>query len=365
MAWIRREDQEDRELRWLGPFGLPSRAAGGRRLAEAEDPLRTAFQRDRDRVLHATAFRRLQHKTQVVAAFEGDHYRSRMTHSLEVAQMARSVARALRCNEDLAEAIALAHDLGHPPFGHVGEEALDEAMQGHGGFRHNAQGTRIVDYLEDRYGHGHGLNLTLALRRSLLKGRVPAGFPLSPDLSNRGPVPVEAQIVDLCDRIAYLSHDLDDGLRAGLFAEQDAATLRLWQQAGAAAGADNRQRIVSEVTSLLIHDLVESADAALAAASASGPCPRLQQGGTMAVMAQELLEFLRQNFYRSPRVLAVMHDGARRIRALFARLCAAPDQLPATAQKRLDQDGRERVVCDYIAGMTDRFLLRATADLDR
>ncbi|MBL8729421.1 MAG: dNTP triphosphohydrolase [Planctomycetes bacterium] len=364
MVWLRREDHEDRELRWLCPWGLPSRSAGGRRLPESEDPLRTAFQRDRDRVLHATAFRRLQHKTQVVAAFEGDHYRSRMTHSLEVAQMARSVARALRCNDDLAEAIALAHDLGHPPFGHVGEEALDAAMQGHGGFRHNAQGSRIVDYLEDRYGHGHGLNLTLALRRSLLKGRVPDGFPLSPDLQPRGAIPVEAQIVDLCDRVAYLSHDLDDGLRAGLFTEADAAQLRLWQQARQAAGSDNRQRIVSEVASLLIHDLVGAADAALTAAAVGDPPPRLHHSGPMQVMAQQLLEYLRTHFYRSPRVLTVMNDGARRIRGLFDRLRAQPDRLPESARLRLDRDGPERAICDYIAGMTDRFLHRATADLD-
>src|SRR5688572_9105222 len=203
MVWLRREDHEDRELRWLCRWATPSRAAGGRRLPEPEDPLRTVFQRDRDRVLHATAFRRLQHKTQVVAAFEGDHFRSRMTHSLEVAQMSRGAALALRCNHDLAEAIALAHDLGHPPFGHVGEEALHEAMAAHGGFRHNAQGARIVDYLEDRYGHGGGLNLTLAVRKSLLKGRVPDGFPLSQDLVPRGPVPIEAHLVDLCDKIAY------------------------------------------------------------------------------------------------------------------------------------------------------------------
>src|SRR5882672_9251706 len=161
MVWLRREDLEDRELRSLSPWAAHSRTAGGRRVQEAEDPLRTSFQRDRDRVLHSAAFRRLQHKTQVLAAFEGDHYRSRMTHSLEVQQMARSVTSALLLNSDLAEAIALAHDLGHPPFGHAGEQALDEVMQDHGGFRHNAQGARIVDLLEDRYGHGHGLNLSL------------------------------------------------------------------------------------------------------------------------------------------------------------------------------------------------------------
>ncbi|MBL8747928.1 MAG: dNTP triphosphohydrolase [Planctomycetes bacterium] len=360
MVWLRREDHEDRELRALCPWGLPSRSSGGRRLPEAEDPLRTAFQRDRDRILHATAFRRLQHKTQVMAAFEGDHFRSRMTHSLEVAQMARSVARALRCNDDLAEAIALAHDLGHPPFGHVGEEALDEAMHGHGGFRHNAQGARIVDRLEDRYGHGLGLNLTLAVRRSLLKGRIPDGFPLSPDLESRSPVPVEANLVDLCDKVAYLSHDVDDGLRAGLFTEHEAAELRLWQQARSAAGSDNRQRVVSEVASLLLHDLVESADRALTGAAPGGPPPRLQHGPSMAVAANELLEFLRSRYYRAPRVLEVMRDGAARIGRLFAALLQDPARLPDGARRRVDQDGLPRVVCDHIAGMTDRYLLKAT-----
>jgi dGTPase len=276
--------------------------------------------------------------------------------------MARSVARALRCNDDLAEAVALAHDLGHPPFGHVGEEALHEAMAGHGGFRHNAQGVRIVDYLEDRYGHGHGLNLTRAVRVSLLKGRVPDGFPLSPDLAaGATPPPLEARLVDHCDRIAYLSHDLDDGLRAGLFAEGDAAALRLWQAAREAAGTDNRQRVVSEVTSLLIHDLVETTDAALAGA-ADRTAARVQHGAAMTVWAQELLEFLRERFYRSERVLTVMRDGAARIRKLFAALLHAPEQLPQSARARLLRDGLHRAVCDHVAGMTDRYLLRATGD---
>ncbi len=360
MVWLRREDHEDRELRWLSPWATPSRNGGCRRLPEPEDPLRTVFQRDRDRVLHATAFRRLQHKTQVVAAFEGDHFRSRMTHSLEVAQMARSVARALRCNDDLAEAVALAHDLGHPPFGHVGEEALHEAMHAHGGFRHNAQGARIVDYLEDRYGHGHGLNLTRAVRTSLLKGRIPDGFPVSPDLMPKGSMPIEAHLVDLCDKIAYLSHDLDDGLRAGLFREEEAAGLRLWQLARAAAGGDNRQRIVSEVASLLIHDLVETIDAAIADAPSGSAPPRVQHSSAMTVMAQELLEFLRLRFYKSPRVLTVMNDGAARIRKLFSALLADQVSMPESARARIPRDGLHRTVCDYIAGMTDRYLHRAT-----
>ncbi|MFK7742526.1 MAG: dGTP triphosphohydrolase [Planctomycetota bacterium] len=361
MAWLRRVDHEDRELHWLSPWATPSRRSGGRRLDEAEDALRTVFQRDRDRILHATAFRRLQHKTQVMAAFEGDHYRSRMTHSLEVAQMARGVVRALRCNDELAEAIALAHDLGHPPFGHVGEEALHAAMAKHGGFRHNAQGARIVDYIEDRYGNGYGLNLTAAVRKSLLKGRIPEGFPLSPDLQPLGDVPIEALLVDHCDKIAYVSHDLDDGLRAGMFTEADAAELQLWQQARDACGTDNRQRIVSEVTSLLIHDLVSTVDAAMAAAVVGGPRPRVRHSDPMVGKAQELLAFLRERFYRAPRVLRVMEDGARRIRELFDTLCQDPSKLPARAQERIAASGFERTVCDHVAGMTDRYLMQATS----
>ena len=362
MVWLRREDHEDRELHWLSPWATPSRNAGPRRLVESEDALRTPFQRDRDRILHATAFRRLQHKTQVMAAFEGDHFRSRMTHSLEVAQMSRCVARALRCNDDLAEAIALAHDLGHPPFGHVGEEALHEAMRDHGGFRHNAQGARTVDYLEDRYGHGLGLNLTLSVRKSLLKGRVPDGFPLSPDLVTTGTpmVPIEAHLVDQCDKIAYLSHDLDDGLRAGLFGESEAATLRLWRDARRSCGSDNRQRIVSEITSLLIHDLVATADEALASAPAGGDAPRIRHSDTVLVQAQELPAFLRERFYHAPSVLAVMQNGAARIRRLFDKLRGDPSQLPERARGRIARDGVERTICDHIAGMTDRYLIRAS-----
>ncbi len=358
MVWLRREDLEDRELHGLSPWAATSRNAGGRRVQEAEDPLRTVFQRDRDRVIHSTAFRRLQGKTQVVAAFEGDHYRSRLTHSLEVSQIARSVATALALNADLGEAIALAHDLGHPPFGHVGEEALDELMVGHGGFRHNAQGSRVVDYLEDRYGHGHGLNLTLAVRRSLLKGRVPDGFPLATDLLPKQPPPLEAHVVDFCDKIAYLGHDLDDGLRAGLFQLDAARELQLWRRAEEHAGSRSPHRVVSELTSLLIHDLVETTDAALRARQPGGEIPRIAHSGEMTVRASEVLDFLRQRFYRSDRVLAVMRDGADCIRTRFAALLAQPTDLPPQQHERIARDGLHRVVCDYVAGMTDRYLMQ-------
>ena len=352
MTWLRREDLEDQELHALSRFASKSRESGGRRFAEPEDPLRTAFQRDRDRILHSNAFRRMQGKTQVLAAFAGDHHRTRLTHSLEVSQMARSVAQALRLNADLAEAIAVAHDLGHPPFGHVGEDALDAAMRDHGGFRHNAQGLRVVDVLEDRSGHGFGLNLTWAVRRSLRKGRIPAGFPTSADLDPRQPAPLEAQVVDLCDRIAYLCHDIDDGLREGVFGLADVGTLGLWRRAAEAArpGPDLPHRVVSEMVALLIHDLVQHSDHTLESR-------RVAHGADVTALAQESLGFLRERFYRAPRVLAVMHHGARALVATFERLLERKEQLPAAVRVRADHDGLPRAVCDYVAGMTDRYLI--------
>lgn len=354
-AWVDRAGLEAREAHLLADYATPSSAHGGRRWPEPEDAMRTAFQRDRDRVIHSAAFRRLQHKTQVLAATRGDHHRSRMTHSLEVGQMARSVALALRLNPDLAEVVALAHDLGHPPFGHVGERTLDELMAAQGGFRHNAQGLRIVDYLEDRYGHGHGLNLTLAVRRSLLKGEVPAGYPLARALQASVPAPLEARVVDLCDRIAYLCHDLDDGLRVGAFSCDEIGRLELWQRARRAAGSPRPSRVVSEMVAILIHDLVEASAAALAASPR--PDRPIRHGPETARMAGELLAFLRERFYGSPLVLDGMEKGRRRIRALFSELVAHPEALPDSARARVEIDGIERAVCDYVAGMTDRYLL--------
>ena len=356
MTWLRREDLEAREESTLCRWGTRSREHGGRRLPEADDPMRTAFQRDRDRIIHSRAFRRLQHKTQVMAAFLGDHHRGRMTHSLEVSQMSRSVCLALRLNADLAEVVALAHDLGHPPFGHIGEEALDEMMRDDGGFRHNAQGLRTVDYLENRYGHDCGINLVFAVRCSLLKGRVPEGFPISADLRRPPPAPLEAHVVDLCDKIAYLCHDIDDGLRAGAFTESDAAALALWQRAARAVAGATTSRVISEMTALLIRDLVEANATALAAPTETRP--RLRHGDEATVLAQDALEFLRHRYYRSPMVLGEMGRGRDKIRSVFAHLVAHPDELPEPVRARLDTDGVQRTVCDYIAGMTDRFLLR-------
>lgn len=356
MTWLSRQDHEERERQTLSPLAALSSDSGGRRATEPPDPMRTEFQRDRDRVIHSAAFRRLQHKTQVLAAFEGDHYRSRMVHSLEVSQMARSVALALRLNADLAEAVALAHDLGHPPFGHAGEEALDALMANHGGFRHNAQGARIVDYLEDRHGRGHGLNLVYLMRRSLLKGPPPADYPLSPDLLTGDRPPIESSIVDLCDRIAYLAHDLEDGLRAGAFELADAARLRLWQRGAQTARGPAPTEVISSMIALSIRDLVETCDAI--AEEPHDAIPKMRQGDAMTVMTHELQAFLRDHFYRAELVLTEMAKGRAKIAEVFARLVDRPDELPDSVQARIEVDGLERTVCDYVSGMTDRFLLK-------
>lgn len=360
MSWQRREDLEAAEEDRLGSFAARAAAHGGRRGAEPEDPMRTAFQRDRDRIIHSTAFRRLQHKTQVFAATEGDHYRSRMTHSLEVSQMARGAALALRLNPDLSEAIALAHDLGHPPFGHVGEEALNELMAAEGGFRHNAQVARIVDQLEDRHGDGLGLNLCFVLRASLLKGRMPEGFPLSPDLDPKPRAPLEASLVDHCDKIAYLCHDLDDALRAGLIQAEDAASLRLWQLAEAEVGSGAVARIYSRMVGILVRDLVEHSARSLGEPERSEP-PRIGPGPDMQVLSQEMLAFLRERFYRSAPVLDAMHQGQTRLRQCFAYFAAHPGQIPDKMRERSGACSPARQACDYVAGMTDRFLMQTAA----
>jgi dGTPase len=357
MPLLHREDLEELEQQQLAPCAAFSQRLGERRFEEKPDPLRTAFQRDRDRIIHSTAFRRLQHKTQVFAAHAGDHFRSRMTHSLEVSQMARNAAIALRLNADLTEAIALAHDLGHPPFGHVGESVLDDLVQDEGGFRHNAQGSRIVDLLEDRHGEAGGLNLTIAMRRSLLKGVIPEGFPLSPDLLPKVAPPIEAVLVDLCDKIAYICHDLDDGIRAELLAVQDVKTLALWQRAESKAGTDRISRIHSEMVAIMVHDLIESSAIPYGPDADHAARPVIQHSGPILVESQELLAFLRERFYRSSRILADMDIGRKKIRFHFQDMVNNPDKIPDTMRRRTGSCSTPRLVCDYLAGMTDRFLM--------
>jgi dGTPase len=369
-----REHFEERERRELAPFAVKSAESRGRRRPEPEDPHRTAFTRDRDRVIHCAAFRRLEYKTQVLVQGTGDNFRTRMTHTLEVAQIARSIGRALGLNETLVETVALAHDLGHPPFGHSGEEELRELMQEHGGFEHNAQALRIVDLLESPYPGARGLNLTYETRSSLLKHGPKSAGALADDLAPEPHPWLEAQAADAADSIAYHSHDLDDGLRFGVFVDDELSQLELWQRARARArrrwpGASHRDLLrptIHATLALPIADLIEQTEARLREQAPADPlaarrAPQRLVGfsDAMAAMQAEAKRFLFQRFYLAEQVVVARKEGRRILRELFEHLIEHRDALPDWARERLDQalpgDSPWRVTCDYVAGMTDRF----------
>jgi dGTPase len=370
----------------LAPYAVDERQSRGRLVPEAPSPTRSLYARDRDRILHSTAFRRLTHKTQVFIYHEGDHYRTRLTHSLEVAQIARSMARTLHVDEDLTEAVALAHDLGHPPFGHAGERALDRAMQGEGGFDHNAQSLRVVTELERKYARFDGLNLAWETLEGLVKHNGP--------LTGRGvtrPVPqpiisycakqdlaldtyasVEAQLAALADDIAYNNHDVDDGYRAGLFtfaelAEVPLAGRALAEVRGAYPGLEGT-RALYETNRRLITALIDDATAEtrrrldrLSPISADD----VRHAGhavvafseTMSRDLDSLRAFLAARVYRSPRIVRVMGDAERIVTDLFERYRTLPDALPPEWREQAPAHGYSRYVCDFIAGMTDRYAL--------
>ena len=367
---------------WLAPWAVPSRAGGERLHEEAEDPLLTPFQRDRQRVVHSRAFRRLQYKTQVFVNQEGDYYRTRLTHTLEVAQLARTVARALRLNEDLTETIALAHDLGHPPYGHAGERTLTALMAEHGGFEHNAQALRIVDLLERRHAAFRGLNLTRQVREGIWKRR---DTPTSRHLGygetfDRQASPfLEAQVADMVDSIAYDHHDLDDALKAGLLHPEDLRGVALWEEACAAADerlaaagprADRAERVRrQEILRWLRHeqlrDLLETTRARLAAAGVTSlqdvrrhPQPLVSLSAGMLQRKRALERFLEERVYRHWRVMRAVSKGERLLRRLFQAFLDDPRLLPEEYREWVGEVGLERGVCDYLAGMTDRYAAR-------
>jgi dGTPase len=366
----------------------------GRRHQEAESPLRTGFQRDRDRVIHSTAFRRLKHKTQVFVAPEGDHYRTRLTHSIEVAQIARTVARALGLNEDLAEALALAHDLGHTPFGHAGEDALDAAMAEHGGFDHNAQTLRIVTRLEQRYAAFDGLNLTWETLEGVVKHngpllgpcavRTPARglsaaiveYNATHDLALETFPSAEAQVAALSDDIAYNCHDIDDGLRAGLFALEDVVETpiagKVFRDAIERHRGVERPRVIGEairrLIDVLVTDMIGETQRRLAALG-QGDVDTVRHAGrpvaafsdAIAAATPGLREFLFRRMYRHERVTRTTARAQKIVTELFAAFWGDADLLPADWSRRaLDAEPkrRARLIADYIAGMTDQYAQR-------
>ncbi len=360
----------------LAPYAARAATSRGRTHPEREHPYRSPFQRARDRVIHSTAFRRLEYKTQVFVNHEGDHYRTRLTHTLEVAQIARTVARALGLNEDLTEAVALAHDLGHTPFGHSGEETLNELMRDHGGFEHNRHGLRVVDRLEKRYAEFDGLNLTYEVREAFVRHMTAYDAPVeAPDEFAPGEqVHLEGQVVCAADAIAYNSHDLDDGLASGLVREEDLRELGIWREAEGAvspAARDDaqlrRRATVRHLIDLQVTDLVESSRRAIERSGAKSLDEVRRLGWLVAFgpeMAHDrdaLQEFLYARLYRHERVAAESTKGIECVRALFECFMRETDALPKGYRARIGQSGesKERVVCDYVAGLTHRFALAA------
>lgn len=378
-----RETREAREARQLAPYAMKSVDSIGRHFEEAADPHRTLFERDRDRITHATAFRRLQYKTQVFLNDEGDHHRTRLSHSLEVCQVARSVAGVLRLNEPLCEALSLAHDIGHPPFGHRGEWALNELMHPFGGFRHNAQVLRVVDRLERRSPDFPGLNLTRELRESLLKHETAEDWPDEFQPKPRQPL-LEGQVVDLADSTAYNKHDIEDGLAAGMFTEPELAEgVELWRVARARVeqrhpgflegSKDPRlriSRVANELIGLCIVDLVQGTRGHLEASGARSTADvrgaeSMLCGHTPAMkpMVAELQRFLYRRFYRHPYLQAFRTWARDVIGGLFEAYRRAPDEMSPWYRTWAEEVGLERSVCDFLAGMTDRFAVHEYARL--
>jgi dGTPase len=358
----------------LAPYAVRSAATRGRVHAEPEHPFRMAFQRDRDRIIHSTAFRRLEYKTQVFVNHEGDYYRTRLTHTMEAAQITRTITKSLRLNADLAEAVALAHDLGHTPFGHAGERVLNDLMAQYGGFEHNAQSLRIVDVLEERYPDFRGLNLTWEVREGIVKHTPPYDKPLAAQFEpGRAPC-LEAQLVDYTDEIAYNSHDIDDGLKSGLLTFEQLDGVGLWRDAyrtvrdrsPRASQRIWRYQAIRLIIDRLVTDLIETLERRLAAAAITSlddvraqRQPLVGHSPEVEAQRQELKAFLMDNLYRHYKVIRMFEKAKRVMRELFSAYMSEPQQLPPHILERHARFGEPlpRIIADYIAGMTDRFAL--------
>ncbi|MEM7413322.1 MAG: deoxyguanosinetriphosphate triphosphohydrolase [Myxococcota bacterium] len=368
-------EREERDR--LAPWAVHSAASRGRLHVESEHPYRTAFARDRDRIVHSRAFRRLEYKTQVFVFHEGDHLRNRLTHTLEASQISRTIARALRLNEELAEAIVLAHDLGHTPFGHAGERVLAELMTDHGGFDHNRQSLRIVDWLEARYASFPGLNLSYETREGILKHGCHWEHPVEVPDATRQPC-LEAQIADHSDEIAYTGHDLDDGLRSGILTVDALDAVPLWKEMAAemrrahpdAPAGVLRSLTIGGLINQLSTDLIESTGGRLSEhppqnvdAVRATESRWVGLGTGLAHAFAALKNYLREHLYHHAHVRERNATAEPVMRHLFAAYTADGNQLPGGVRARFTLDGEHRCVSDYIAGMTDRFALEEHARL--
>lgn len=362
---------EELEDKTLAPYGMRSKNSKGRAYLDTEPDYRTVFQRDRDRILHTTAFRRLEYKTQVFINYEGDYFRTRLTHTLEVAQIGRTLARALGANEDLVEAICLAHDLGHSPFGHSGETALARLMKDFGGFDHNKQSLRIVTELEQRYPEFPGLNLSWEVREGMVKHESEYDIADARDLNPELRGNLETQIANVADELAYTTHDLDDGLRSAMINPQILDGIALWEilketynWRGPNLDDIERHRMIRHLVGLMVTDMVQATD------------QRLKESGVKSALEvqklsynvigysedmhrrnRELKDFLYQKLYRHYRVVRMQVKAENIIKDLFEAYTNEPAMLPTQFQKLTSTRGLQRTVCDYIAGMTDRFAI--------
>ncbi|HXF84949.1 MAG TPA: deoxyguanosinetriphosphate triphosphohydrolase [Anaerolineales bacterium] len=369
--YFNRQQLEEIEDKTLAPYGMRSKDTKGRAYLDTEPAYRTAFQRDRDRILHTTAFRRLEYKTQVFINFEGDHYRTRLTHTLEVAQIGRTLARALGANEDLVESICLAHDLGHSPFGHSGEAALARLMKDYGGFDHNKQSLRIVTELEQRYPEFPGLNLTWEVREGMVKHESEYDIADARDYNPELRGNLETQIANVADELAYTTHDLDDGLRSGMITPQMLDGIAIWEilretfhWRGPILSDLERHRMIRHLVGIMVTDLVEATDQRLKESKVKSPLDiqKLKYNVVgyseeMQRRNRELKDFLYLHLYRHPRVVRMQVKAERIISDLFNAYRAEPQMLPLPVQAFIEQRGLERTICDYIAGMTDRYAI--------
>lgn len=367
-----REMLEAQEAERLAPYGMASLRSRGRQYPDKEPGYRTLFQRDRDRILHTTAFRRLEYKTQVFINYEGDYYRTRLTHTLEVSQIARTVARALGGNEDLVEAICLAHDLGHPPFGHSGEATLSRLMEEHGGFEHNRQSLRIVTELENRYPEFPGLNLSWEVREGIVKHETEydAADAAAYEPEKRGNL--ETQIANASDELAYTAHDLDDGLRSGIIRTKQLDGLELWESLRQSIGWRaseldelTRNRLIRRLIGIEVTDLLQTSSRRLQESGVSTPeelqlLPHSVVGFSedLSRKNRELKDFLFHNMYQHHRVVRMQVKAEMFLEDLFRAYTHNPKVLPEEIQRLAQTGDFHRIICDYIAGMTDRFALQ-------
>jgi dGTPase len=362
--WLDREDEV------LAPYAMRTRQSRGRRHPEEQHPFRTLYQRDRDRIVHSTAFRRLLHKTQVLVTQTNDHHRTRLTHTLEVAQISRTIARRLGLNEDLTEAIALSHDLGHPAFGHAGERALDECMAEHGGFEHNLHALRIVEVLEYRYADFPGLNLSWEVLEAMALHSKRRHAPEVAEFTGVGQPLLEAQVADAADSLAYDAHDIDDALSVGLIGPDDLREVGLWRrvleevrrQHGELPPEQFQPTMVRHLIDRLVRDVLEHSLQRLrqerirAVADVRNAASVLvEPSSSMRALKADMEGFLGRRVYNHSRVQRMAVKGGRIIRQLFEEFCRAPRLLPERYSRRIDGQRPERVVCDYVAGMTDRY----------